>query len=1145
MQTWYYDANGYGGMQWKGPIYFIQNDVPQYEALIIFIASATRQPKQLAVTFKDGTVSGSATPNVPLDKFTNRKISVLRWTRIVVPLNSTLFKASGSKNYNTFWVQNNVDAGAQIYFAAYFGAIPEEPAIATVTAPPPVPTYTFDADDYYLTWEQTLLRPDTGQWAQWRCSQDEPTISLEDMFDVNIQAFRRLVYAKGKQVPMIIHDNALLANGEWTIYGIWGSTIKVDAQRFPHPALVCALHNADYFIIGNRTQASRILVAWMPDVAEDIPHAIGAYATYVKRNKKDGKDQVAVFMQVRYTDEFYSWKLSTLMPFDCRNNLAYDDIWKCPDHIFFRDSQMGVMHHSLDRLLELSTLEEKYFKKTGFKASMEVKSELNAGFDVLLIRCHAKIYPIVKTITNYNEISYALPFGLVFDNWFVNSTNIQKLGLDSPPPNGNWGSSWWRAWNLQVFQTYIDKMLEAGLSDILTLPAGVEMTETKFANYLGYTYGASVLDSKGRCGLDENMERALTETIVKWRQQTNWEHYNDTSKFPNTGVLQWRGTYSPLWPEFQAWMNAEPKDDPRDEPYMNYADASSNQVPNTAWLSAQPGFTINQAYGSDMMRIYPPTGVASVRATLIGINKFVRNPEFAYEALMQAFATNERYQTNAPAAERNGRGGVSGYTSVAYSPMYKISGKTFYSSLLEHAMFVGSPVAQSPSYGEIESANPVQLAFNDILYKKRPVKEALQRACVIINNLTRPACSRYEMVPYLEEDPKTNQATLKYKWADNKTECRDDVAGAQILLSPIANVVSTPYVSGRSHLGKTMMAIAIVGIIIDVVLLALFVVKRHHPVIRAASKSFSFLILFGGITALSSVLMRTVSDKDLGWASCFGPYWFFAIGYALVLGSLFVKTYRIDRIFRNKEIGFKINDLTLFSYLGIIVAVEIFLLLLLQFWLSDHREEVEIVIDFSSGMTVKQRQCPAVHMVPSALLYIWNALLIVAAATFSYRTRHVSSAYNENIFTVAAIGVISVVSIVIVPVLQITSSSVAAYLLICLGTVLGAVIPILIFAIPKLLVAFDIMTFTDELSVMSVRPHSEISDAVATGRRTAETGKTGHTVTVGSFRKKSVSGIRKSRTMISEAESENSRTGTGSAATGRMVAEIDAEDGLR
>ena len=58
-------------------------------------------------------------------------------------------------------------------------------------------------------------------------------------------------------------------------------------------------------------------------------------------------------------------------------------------------------------------------------------------------------------------------------------------------------------------------------------------------------------------------------------------------------------------------------------------------------------------------------------------------------------------------------------------------------------------------------------------------------------------------------------------------------------------MVSTPYVSSRSPLGKTMTAIAIVGIIVNYVLLVLFVVKRNHPVIKAASKSFSFLILLG------------------------------------------------------------------------------------------------------------------------------------------------------------------------------------------------------------------------------------------------------------------------------------------------------------
>ena len=64
----------------------------------------------------------------------------------------------------------------------------------------------------------------------------------------------------------------------------------------------------------------------------------------------------------------------------------------------------------------------------------------------------------------------------------------------------------------------------------MPLPSGLG-GETKFATYLGFTYGgkmpkdylpnykitprsiASVLNSEGRCGLNANMERALNETM--------------------------------------------------------------------------------------------------------------------------------------------------------------------------------------------------------------------------------------------------------------------------------------------------------------------------------------------------------------------------------------------------------------------------------------------------------------------------------------------------------------------------------------------------------------------------------------------------------------------------------------------------------
>ena len=45
------------------------------------------------------------------------------------------------------------------------------------------------------------------------------------------------------------------------------------------------------------------------------------------------------------------------------------------------------------------------------------------------------------------------------------------------------------------------------------------------------------------------------------------------------------------------------------------------------------------------------------------------------------------------------------------------------------------------------------------------------------------------------------------------------------------------------------------------------------------------------------------------------------------MGSLLVKTYRVDRIFRNKKMGFSLPDIQLFGYILIIELVEVAFLL--------------------------------------------------------------------------------------------------------------------------------------------------------------------------------------------------------------------------
>ncbi|KAJ3033126.1 hypothetical protein HDV00_006702 [Rhizophlyctis rosea] len=174
-----------------------------------------------------------------------------------------------------------------------------------------------------------------------------------------------------------------------------------------------AAHNADYIMIGNATEASEIIVAWAPDREKFNINIVPAYAAMVKNRRVNGKDTIAVHLRQRIDayDTAFGWGLATDAPINCTEAAPF---WRCPDHILFQDTQMGVMRNALDRLLPLSELERKYFQNTGYLASLD-------------------IIPVVRAITVYEETNYAMPLALNFFTTMVNTTTLTKLNLTRRP----------------------------------------------------------------------------------------------------------------------------------------------------------------------------------------------------------------------------------------------------------------------------------------------------------------------------------------------------------------------------------------------------------------------------------------------------------------------------------------------------------------------------------------------------------------------------------------------------------------------------------------------------------------------------------------------------------------------------------------
>ncbi|KAJ3041593.1 hypothetical protein HDV00_009070 [Rhizophlyctis rosea] len=577
--------------------------------------------------------------------------------------------------------------------------------------PPPLPP--FDPSAVYLTANQsaaTTIPMESGNIAQWICPSagtlDYQRRSYNDLADVSIVPYR----------PAEMD----MSNVRWKYYNYvfddaYSHKFKVYGALIPHPIWGCAVHNADYFVIGNRTEAETVLVAWVPVILEDLkldqvfhsfpiiadtifpdlallvllqPHVLAAYATWVKSRRVSGRDVLAIIVRTRIPNSFslyggiragnileYQW-LDRVTP-NCTGEY-YD--WDCPDHIWFEDKQFGYFRERRNLLSPLTNYTLAYFKETGFDVSLAMEAAP---------RIHATV----------NNVLYALPVSLAVTMMKVNTTTINTLrtkpeysDLKFPPPLDSWESD--AMWNMSAFGMYLDIMWREGYRNLFSLPTWLN-GDTEYAVLSGIYFGATVLNADGRCGLDIAYEKALNETFIKWVQMPGLlktasgapQALTRGNLLQSCRILAMR-IASPTWKSY------------------GMITVMSNTGSNGTLLGVTLYFPI-----------YPPTSAVKAWGNFAGVPPTSRHPALAYEALVETVARNERLHVN-QAINYNSGIGTSAYKSTKNTPEYKSSNRqAMIYGLLDRAIFPGYPAEQSPSWFEYISLNPMALLFDEIRYK--------------------------------------------------------------------------------------------------------------------------------------------------------------------------------------------------------------------------------------------------------------------------------------------------------------------------------------------------------------------------------------------------------------------------------------------
>ncbi|KNC98731.1 uncharacterized protein SPPG_06409 [Spizellomyces punctatus DAOM BR117] len=200
-------------------------------------------------------------------------------------------------------------------------------------------------------------------------------------------------------------------------------------------------------------------------------------------------------------------------------------------------------------------------------------------------------------------------------------------------------------------------------------------------------------------------------------------------------------------------------------------------------------------------------------------------------------------------------------------------------------------------------------------------------------------------------------------------------------------------VEWTSPMGIAISAIFGVMIIVCIVSIVLSLTFRKSSILKPVSPVFCGIISFGLALVFGSEL------ADVGWKSTFtcNLYpWLLGIGFATALASVFVKQWRIFRIFENVQMAKRpIRDGRLLYIFSGIVSVQVILLGIMTaasplrpIRIIDRKTETTSFVctatntDIQNGLTY--------------IIYAYCGILLIVCTYLAIRTRNVYSAFNES-----------------------------------------------------------------------------------------------------------------------------------------------------
>eukprot|EP00004_Rigifila_ramosa_P006303 TRINITY_DN16_c0_g1_i5.p1 TRINITY_DN16_c0_g1~~TRINITY_DN16_c0_g1_i5.p1 ORF type:complete len:2061 (-),score=522.40 TRINITY_DN16_c0_g1_i5:111-5708(-) len=230
------------------------------------------------------------------------------------------------------------------------------------------------------------------------------------------------------------------------------------------------------------------------------------------------------------------------------------------------------------------------------------------------------------------------------------------------------------------------------------------------------------------------------------------------------------------------------------------------------------------------------------------------------------------------------------------------------------------------------------------------------------------------------------------------------------------------YVRYKSPMGVAFCVILFLLLLSLIGVGSLIFKYRNTKIITAISPHFCYAILFGNVIAVFA-LVFFMGLPDEAW--CTLRLWLPSLAFTLIFGCLFVKTWRIWKIFDNKNMKrIQITNMDLAYRVLALLSLEITLLF---FETVLNPKAAHISYDAGGTRVVCGNKKEGGQSVLMTVLFAEKLLLLLVGCFLSWRTRHVVSYYNESKHIAFSVYNVLFIAGMIIPILLFLGSNVYVY----------------------------------------------------------------------------------------------------------------------